>query len=186
MWRSMFVPETIYRCSPFEADGQNAFGQIQTPSNELNWASHTTNFSWTWLTNFGLSHEKFDVWPRPNYVICLTGKRGPTGEGPMSPVWILKCLVSVFINACRLLSALLSLSQFGRGRLSLVAISFHVLSLLFGPCRLPEFTLAGPGKTGHVGLLQRWSQILIFQLDRKIWFLAKILEFWAEWNAPKT
>ena len=42
---------------------------------------------------------------------------------------------------CRL--ALLSLSQFGRGRLSLVAISFYALSLLFGPCRLSEFTLAG-------------------------------------------
>ena len=40
------------------------------------------------------------------------------GGGPMSPVWILKCLVSVFINACRLLSALPSLLQFGRGRLS--------------------------------------------------------------------
>ena len=37
------------------------------------------------------------------------------GGGPMSPVWILKHLVSVFMNACRLLSALPSLSQFGRG-----------------------------------------------------------------------
>ena len=36
------------------------------------------------------------------------------------------------------------MSQFGRGRLSLVAISFYALSLLFGPCRLSEFTLAGP------------------------------------------
>ena len=50
--------------------------------------------------------------------------------------------MSVFINACRLLSALPSLSQFGRGRLSLDAISFYAL-LLFGPCRLSEFTLAG-------------------------------------------
>ena len=62
----------------------------------------------------------------------------------MSPVWILKRLVSVFINACRLLSALPSLSKFGRRRLSLVAISFYALSLLFGPCRLSEFTLGGP------------------------------------------
>ena len=46
------------------------------------------------------------------------------GGGPLSPVGILKRLMSVFINACRLLSALLSLSQFGRGRLSLVMISF--------------------------------------------------------------
>ena len=51
--------------------------------------------------------------------------------------------MSVFINACRLLSALPSLSQFGRGRLSLDAISFYALLLLFGPCRLSEFTLAG-------------------------------------------
>ena len=62
----------------------------------------------------------------------------------MSPVWILKLLVVVFINACGLSSALPSLSQFGRRRLSLVAISFYTLSLHFGPCRLSEFTLAGP------------------------------------------
>ena len=50
----------------------------------------------------------------------------------------------MFINACHLLSTLPSLSQFGWGRLSLFAISFYALSLLFGPCRLSEFTLAGP------------------------------------------
>ena len=66
------------------------------------------------------------------------------GGGPTSPVWILECLVSVFINACRLLSALPSLWQFSWGRLSLVAILFYTLSLLFGPCHLSEFTLAGP------------------------------------------
>ena len=66
------------------------------------------------------------------------------GGGPMSPVWILKRLMAVFINACRLLLALPSLWQFCGGRLSLVAISFYMLSLLFGPCRLSEFTLAGP------------------------------------------
>ena len=66
------------------------------------------------------------------------------GGGSLVAVWILKHFLSVFINACRLLSALLSLSQFGRGRLFLVAISFYSLSLLFGPCRLSEFTLAGP------------------------------------------
>ena len=71
--------------------------------------------------------------------------RGPAkGGGPTSPVWILECLVSVFINACRLLSALPSLWQFSWGRLSLVAILFYTLSLLFGPCHLSEFTLAGP------------------------------------------
>ena len=62
----------------------------------------------------------------------------------MSPVLILKHLVLAFINACRLLSALPSLSQFGRGRLSLVAISFYALSLLFGPYHILDFTLAGP------------------------------------------
>ena len=49
----------------------------------------------------------------------------------------------MFINACRLLPALPSLSQFGGGRLSLVAISFYALSLLNGPCRMSEFILAG-------------------------------------------
>ena len=47
------------------------------------------------------------------------------------------------MNACRLLPALPSLSQFGGGRLSLVAISFYALSLLYGPCRLSEFTQEG-------------------------------------------
>ena len=44
------------------------------------------------------------------------------------------------------MTALPSLWQFGRGRLSLVAISFYGLSLLIGPCRLLEFPLAGPLK----------------------------------------
>ena len=69
---------------------------------------------------------------------------GPAGGGPMLPFWILKHLVSVFINACCLLLALSSLWQFGRGRLSLVVISFYALWLLFGPCRLSEFTMAEP------------------------------------------
>ena len=80
----------------------------------------------------------------------------------MSPVRILNPLVSVFINACRLLSALLSLSQFGRGRLSLVAISFYVLSLLFGPCNLSEFTAAGPlyRFAHHEPLIAQWKEQL--------------------------
>ena len=87
------------------------------------------------------------------YAEALPGGRG--GGSPMSPVWILKRLVSVFINACKLLSALMSLSQFGRGRLSLVAISFYTLLLLFGSCRLSEFTLAGPICTN----LALWLQL---------------------------
>ena len=53
---------------------------------------------------------------------------------------VYKCLLLIVGFAV----ALPSLSQFGQGRLSLVAISFYALSLLFGPCRLSEFTLAGP------------------------------------------
>ena len=48
------------------------------------------------------------------------------------------------INACCLLSASPLMLQFGRGRLSLVMISFYVVPLLFKPCRLLEFTLVGP------------------------------------------
>ena len=43
-------------------------------------------------------------------------------------VWVRGSLVSVFINACCLLSAFPSLSQFGRGRLSLVTISFYAVA----------------------------------------------------------
>ena len=64
---------------------------------------------------------------------------GKGGGGPMSPVWILKRLVSVFINACHLLSALPSLSQFSRGRLSLVVISFYALAG-------PQVSLNSPGE----------------------------------------
>ena len=85
------------------------------------------------------------------------------GEGPMLPIWILKRLVLVFINACRFkLLALLSLSQFGRGRLSLVAISFYALLLLFGPCRLSEFTLAGPHISFSSGLITWWQKSAFF------------------------
>ena len=52
--------------------------------------------------------------------------------------------MSVFINACRLLPALQSLSQFGRERLSLVAILFYALLLLFGSCHLSKLTPVGP------------------------------------------
>ena len=98
----------------------------------------------------------------------------------MSPVGILKRLVSVFINACRLLSALPSLSQFGRGRLSLVAISFYALSLLFGPCRLSEFTLAGPpllmiiikGNTYHfINSFQSFNSLFIICFDFLIFLI---------------
>ena len=84
------------------------------------------------------------------------------GGGPMLPFWILKRLVSVFINACRLLSALPSLLQFGQGRLPRVMISFYALPLLFGPCRLSEFTLAVPrsGQDSNSGPLTCKSSTL--------------------------
>ena len=44
-------------------------------------------------------------------------------------------------------SALTSLSEFCWERMSFVGISFYVLSLLFGPCRLSEFTLLGPHRS---------------------------------------
>ena len=94
-----------------------------------------------------------DCFPAKQY----TGITRPCQGGPMSPVWILKRLLSVFINACRLLSALPSLSQFGWGRLSLVATSFYALSLLFGPCCLSEFTLAG---TVYYGCINKKGFIL--------------------------
>ena len=49
----------------------------------------------------------------------------------MLPVWILKRLVSVFINACHLLSALPSLSQFGWGRLSRHDFILHAVATLW-------------------------------------------------------
>ena len=51
-----------------------------------------------------------------------------------------KLLVSVFIDACRLFV----------GRLSLVAISFYALLLLFGPCRLSECFFYGNNLTSRV------------------------------------
>ena len=38
-------------------------------------------------------------------ILPRQGWKGGGGRGSMSPVWSLKRLVSVFINACRLLSA---------------------------------------------------------------------------------
>ena len=70
--------------------------------------------------------------------------QGGGGGGSHVPCLNFKTSCVGVINACRLLSALASLLQLGRGRLSLVAISFYALSLLFGPCHLLEFTLAGP------------------------------------------
>ena len=65
------------------------------------------------------------------------------GRGPRSLVGILKCLVSAFSQGFTPLSEIerhtLILS------LSVVCRYFiWALSLLFGPCRLSEFTLAGP------------------------------------------
>ena len=57
-----------------------------------------------------------------------------------------------------------------RQRLSLVAISFYALSLLFGPCRLSEFTLAGSHTplgtaTAAKASLLKWNK-RVFKLCR--------------------
>ena len=96
------------------------------------------------ITEKGVATGPLCPTPKSIQLQIGTKQEALPGGSPMSPVCILKRLVSVFINACRLLSALPSLSQFGQGRLSLVAISFYTLLLLFGPCRLSEFTLARP------------------------------------------
>ena len=76
-------------------------------------------------------------------VLEISIEAPPGGGVPCHPSEF-ENVVSVFINACRLLSPFPSLLQFGQGRLSLVTISFYALSLLFRPCCLSEFTLAGP------------------------------------------
>ena len=91
------------------------------------------------------------------------------GGGSLVAVWILKRFLSVFINACRLLSALSSLSQFGRGRLSLVEISFYLLSLLFGLCRLSEFTRRHCHNLAEGGCLLSW-----FHFTRCRYFLGYV------------
>ena len=112
----------------------------------LSWKKNSDRSRSQWVQNF------------KGITSCV---RDAARGGPMSPVWILKRLVSVFINACRLLSALPSLSQFGWGRLSLVAISFYALSLLFGPCRLSEFTLAGPRVIIYINFSLAFSNPII-------------------------
>ena len=112
-----------------------------------------------WITQSGHTSGLFAVKAKNCYTnwFLASIKWGPARwqGGPMSPIWIWLRLMSLFINACRLLSALLSLSQFGQGRLSLIAISFYAMSLLFGPCCLSEVTLAGPLKwlTLKIGII---------------------------------
>ena len=74
------------------------------------------------------------------------------------------------------------------GRLSLITISFCPLSLLFGSCRLSEFTLAGPlsqytPKTNDIGLEQavltvfpKLFRILIYDSRKSFTFFSAILE----------
>ena len=69
-------------------------------------------------------------------------------------------LMSVFINDCRLLSALSSLSQFGRGRLSLVAISFYTLSLLFWAMSLVRIY---PGRASLRNVLKNLDSLALFK-----------------------
>ena len=138
------------------------------------------------MFNVGLGEGDVGSFPEmyndPAFLVIQEAR--PGGGGPMSPVWILKRLLSVFLNACRLLSALPSLSQFGRGRLSLVAISFYALSLLFGPCRLSEFTLAGPHSRESNSfsfprnLLSLINDLSCHQITTKTFLLSKSINGW--------
>ena len=98
------------------------------------------------------------------------------GGGLKSPVWILKHLVSAFINACRLLSALPWLSQFGGGRLSLVAISPFCAVATFWAMSLVGIY---PGSASIMAsLLCPWEKkALTFSLNliRLIWTLSVAL-----------
>ena len=101
-----------------------------------------------------------------NSIIIIWGPAGGGGGGVggshVTHLNFKTSCVSVFINVCRLLSALPTLLQFGRGRLSFVTISFYVLSILFGPCRLSEFTLAGSHISFSSGLTTWWQKFAFF------------------------
>ena len=67
------------------------------------------------------------------------------GGAPMSPVWILKRLVSVFIKCLSLIVGFsVTVTIWPREVVSCRDFILVVLFLIFGPCRLSEFTLAGP------------------------------------------
>ena len=67
-------------------------------------------------------------WGGGSYVACLNFKTSRVG--------VYKCL-SLIVGFA------VTVAIIGRGRLSLAAISFYALSLLFELCPLSEFTLAG-------------------------------------------
>ena len=64
MWRSTFVPETIFGRPIRLKQTDRTCWTIQTHSDELNWARRRTFHE---LSKFGSSHDKFDVLPRPYY-----------------------------------------------------------------------------------------------------------------------
>ena len=79
--------------------------------------------------------------------------------------------------------ALPSPPQFGRGRLSLVVISFYALSLLFRSCRLSEFTLTGPQKNNscHPVTLEWFSiQLLVNSKMFKLSLNLSLTHLWAQ------
>ena len=104
---------------------------------------------------FSLLQNKIGLYNNNNNNENLPGK----GGGPRSLVGILKRLVSAFCQGFRSLSeidrhtfvihfanfsALKSLSAF-LNRMAFICHYFiWALSLLFGPCRFSEYTLAGP------------------------------------------
>ena len=95
------------------------------------WILLLTTFFFSYVYLYNPTVRRLEALPGGgggSHVACLNFKT--------SRVSVYKCLsliVSFTVNVV-----------IGQGRLSLVAISFYALSLLFGPCRLSEFTLAGP------------------------------------------
>ena len=67
MWRSTFVPETIFRRTIHLKQTDRTCWTIQTHSDEINWARRRNVYKHNSLS-FRSSHEKFDVWPRPRSV----------------------------------------------------------------------------------------------------------------------
>ena len=66
MWRSTFVPETIFRRCIRLKDTERTCWTIQTHWDDFNWARRRTFHELNSLS-WGLdrAHQKFDVWPRP-------------------------------------------------------------------------------------------------------------------------
>ena len=178
-WASLVVRRefTVFALFCFVIEGNFSGAYIWRGDLTEGFLRYEFGGAYTWRRLFSEFYGMIDMKDiKLNTKEVLPGGKG--GGKLMSHVWILKLFVSVFINACRLLLALPSLSQFGRGRLSLVAISFYALSILFEPCRSSEFTLAGLTKR-----YESWKSKFIYgklifswRHNLMIWYSKKYIE----------